>query len=1230
MKILRLRLENLNSLYGRWELDFSSVEYAGSGLFAIVGSTGAGKSTILDAISLALYGRTPRLNVVSANTNEVMSRRTGECFAEVVFEVGNEVYSACWSQRRARKKAAGKLQPVQHKLDNLTTSLAVNGTANQIRDEIKELTGMNFEQFTRSMLLAQGEFSKFLKASTGDRSDILEKITNTMEYSDISKAVHERLRTEEEILLGLESGLSGVKLLRSEELADINKELNEIQTIDREYRTQEEILRSQKVKYERLAELEAEFTRIIRDEEEFRKDESLFAAERLRLERAELVEQYWAEYEVVMELRELQTQETTSLQHCQKELSTLNDRQREAEKAWDIKQRESQVLRTEFERELLLIKEVRELDSEAGRLEARIKELQQEYDEVDNYIRCTTGAIAADSEQLAQRKLQLQKIELYLHEHDIDRALGGELELIVENMKRIRADAAAVNRAEEELVLAEEQKKLATAEYEGGVLERESIARRCEEVRVDISGFEQKSLDLSGGEGIGGIEHKMGGIKTQLHQLKDLERVLQEMNDAKLDVDELDEKIKNSEVGITLVQESFEANTVEKQSVEKEVAHLELELRLFDKIKNLQQRRMDLVEGEPCPLCGSREHPFVKDGIPPMNDLEQRFIAEKGRLALIQKELGLCNDSLTRHKSDLQNYHELLLKSVEKFERIQRDVLLRLEALNLPNLEEVAEIVMQRKTKLEAEHLKFEERVSLLRKYERKFEQRRNMLNTLKDGLLGQEQIVGKLKADMSIATSHLDNVQEDLIQGREKLASIIVDTSKIISRYSDYSEESLVAAQDEIVEDLTRRSDLYRKHKEECEVSKSEYTAFEARLAEMRSGTERECLRRDKLSGQLAEFTAERDLLKNRRRELYQEKDCDAEQERYRLRISRGEELAVEAGDRFRELRDSAMEVKIRVEGLEKSIAERRDILEVKVERFFQNIRSQGFADEIRFLEHKLAPELLALLRQQKTEREELRRSICQRKGSVGNEREILQKELAEVEAYEKVIERLEQVIGLRDEASQRIGALLNMIQQDKEAQELFRERKGEILRQQDICSDWRNLHTLIGSADGKKYRNFAQGLTFDIMLKHANYELSRMSDRYLLRRADSGKTGGAELLDLDVIDKDQAGEVRSARNLSGGESFIVSLALALGLSGMSSRKVEVNSLFLDEGFGTLDEDELDKVLSALSRVQQQGKLIGIISHVSALKERVGVQINVQKCSGGRSMIEGIGCREL
>ena len=229
-------------------------------------------------------------------------------------------------------------------------------------------------------------------------------------------------------------------------------------------------------------------------------------------------------------------------------------------------------------------------------------------------------------------------------------------------------------------------------------------------------------------------------------------------------------------------------------------------------------------------------------------------------------------------------------------------------------------------------------------------------------------------------------------------------------------------------------------------------------------------------------------------------------------------------------------------------------------------------------------------------------------------------QKQLTE-EPLEELKNTLADLITNQKALQQEIGGIRQKLKDNETLKQQQQERAQAIDAQKRECSRWDLLHELIGSADGKKYRNFAQGLTFELMIGHANRQLQKMTDRYLLLRDRDLP------LELNVIDNYQAGEIRSTKNLSGGESFIVSLSLALGLSHMASKNVRVDSLFLDEGFGTLDEEALDTALETLACLQQDGKLIGVISHVAALKERISTQIQVTPLTGGRSVLTGPGC---
>ena len=223
MKILQLRFKNLNSLAGEWTIDFTTPEFTSDGIFAISGPTGAGKSTIMDAICLALYGKTPRLKVISQNSNEIMSRHTGECFSEVLFETQKGQFRCHWSQTRAGKKSTGRLQVTKHEIADHLTGKVIEFGMRSVATAVENRTGMDFGRFTQSMMLAQGGFAAFLQADPEkERAPILEQITGTEIYSEISILVFDRRRIENLKLEKLIAETGGIILLNEAEAVAVS------------------------------------------------------------------------------------------------------------------------------------------------------------------------------------------------------------------------------------------------------------------------------------------------------------------------------------------------------------------------------------------------------------------------------------------------------------------------------------------------------------------------------------------------------------------------------------------------------------------------------------------------------------------------------------------------------------------------------------------------------------------------------------------------------------------------------------------------------------------------------------------------------------------------------------------------------------------------------------------------------------------------------------------------
>jgi exonuclease SbcC len=379
-----------------------------------------------------------------------------------------------------------------------------------------------------------------------------------------------------------------------------------------------------------------------------------------------------------------------------------------------------------------------------------------------------------------------------------------------------------------------------------------------------------------------------------------------------------------------------------------------------------------------------------------------------------------------------------------------------------------------------------------------------------------------------------------------------------------------------------------------------------------------------------LDEKKQEKEKIKNvlsksteKRSQLYGTKNPDNEEARFKNTIAEAEKEERKQAEIDKALEKNLMNAKAELTALNSSLKTLSPKLKALEKEFKKNMQEENFMDEKDFLKARLSSkeqsiltEKLSSLNQMETE---IKARLNDRKSKIDIERS--------KDRTQESIENLQKARADFENRNQELNRELTEVKlklaENFSSRNRLQEKQSFIQKQQKECERWNMLHSLIGSENGKKFRNFAQGLTFEIMVSHANNELKKMSDRYLLVRDNSSP------LDLNVLDNYQAGEIRSVKNLSGGESFIVSLTLALGLSKMASHKVKVDSLFLDEGFGTLDEDSLETALETLATLNQEGKLIGIISHVAALKERIGTQISVSPISGGKSVIKGPGCRK-
>lgn len=634
------------------------------------------------------------------------------------------------------------------------------------------------------------------------------------------------------------------------------------------------------------------------------------------------------------------------------------------------------------------------------------------------------------------------------------------------------------------------------------------------------------------------------------------------------------------------------------------------------------------------------------------SDDEQEATAALGKTS---EKLDHYREQSSIRKRELENAAKLFKKGKEALNSLLGDRLLReyrteKETLlhDIAFLTKIAELEDHRAKLVDGkpcplcgaeEHPYAEGNVPVLDKREKKFEELSELIKKAEE----QESVIEKLEATAKEAEKKFSESEKiETAAASEKKAaekSLINQTGDLKKLKSDYVKlikavltklqplgiseipESSVSFLLESLEERLRKWQSQTKKKVDIEKQISELDGELKRLSAVITTKSTALAEKQKALDSVKQEYADG---RNNRHELYGDKTPNTEE----LRLNAAIDEAESAEKNLRALHDDAQQ---KLNSANTNIASLKERMEQRVSEMKKNeadfdvsLNSAGFTDEKQFLEARLTAEerdnLIIRAKDLDDRQFELKSKKKDRENRLATElaMNVTDKSLEELEPqFNELEECLKQ---LRDT----IAELKHKLTANTVAKERVKEKESEIDARQGECARWDKLHGLIGSADGKKYRNFAQGLTFELMVSHANQQLEKMTDRYLLIRDEE------QPLELNVVDNYQAGEIRSTKNLSGGESFIVSLTLALGLSNMASRKVRVDSLFLDEGFGTLDEDNLETALETLSSLHQEGKLIGIISHVPALKDRISTQISIDPISGGKSVITGPGCRRV
>ena len=963
MRIHTIRLANLNALTGTWEIDLDHPAYSDN-IYALTGPTGAGKTTILDAISLALYGRTPRLARIGKAGNEIMSRHSGTCHAEITFSTRTGRYRSHWSQHRARRKAGGELQNPKHELADAESGELLATGLKDVAAAIERLTGMDYQRFTRAMLLAQGDFAAFLRAAPDERAPLLEQITGTEIYSRISIAVHERLRDALEQQRQLATETAGITPLDAATHTALTQESTALQKQLAALATRQQQTAAALARAQNIAELTAELARL--DEQHTAHQAALarFAPERERLAAAQSAALLDADYARLDTLRRAQQQNRASL----------------------------------------------------AALDEQAPALARTHETANQALTAASARVHSEKQRLAAAQPRWQQTRAY------DHTLRHQREQLASLEQRAAAHTAA-------------QTALAAAE-------KHAAAARENSARADVARKKTETALAA---------HLQG-------------RLLREYR-------------------------------AEKDNILRELAY-------HQRIADLEQQRAHLHDGEPCPLCGATEHPYASELPAQPDDLTTRLEAL---------------DTYIKQAETLGEQHEnaqrALASAREKQQQTENTLALAAE-----------------KTRNSAVHA----------------EQHAALQQTHAQTLAARQALLANRDPDAE------ETAQQHAIAEAEAAMEKARDTCQ--------------TAQTAAAANQQQRAQLHARlttQQQELQTAEQQFAAALGMCSEI-----------------AAPSPTGRSPQRGRDGEGVDDVPCAPKISTFSISDHPHSNTFSRAATTFPD--ETAWQAARLPAATREALARQAAALDQQT--LTLHTRQQDRAAR------------LASLTAQSTD----------------------DPDTATLQARQEADEHT------RQQHQQTLAANQHCLAEHERASERLAAQQQAIAKQAAETRRWQNLHELIGAADGKKYRNYAQSLTFASVIAQANRQLVQLSDRYLLT-ADPARP-----LELNIIDNYQGGETRSAKNLSGGESFIVSLALALGLAQMSGENMQIDTLFLDEGFGTLDEETLDSALETLAQLRTHGKHIGIISHVAALTERIATRIQITPQNGGNSIISGPGCRRV
>lgn len=1133
MKFLQLEILNLASLdkQGGEVINFEEGALGESTIFSIVGPTGSGKSTLLDAICLALYNRAPRYprkkgdknqnieifgaadasesnRLAPTDSRNILTRGKKEGYSKLTFLANNgSIYRAEWHVRFQRVR-----------YENAKTALyKITRNGEEISEEtadwneLPNIIGLDYDQFLRTVLIAQGSFANFLTAKENERYELLEKLIGCEEtYTNIATEIKKAKDQATDAYNQMAASVEAVKqnLLNDEELTQLKEEIDRLEKAEKELNSQLQAISKDLQWFE---ENDKQIKQITICQSDMKQ-----AADAIKAMQAQILH---------LQLHDEVQPAVNQLQEVERQTQSIHEQEENILKAeGNIKSQESAI--DESEKTLASLKEA--VSKAQEQLEKALPVIAE--------ARALKTKMEAAMPNLKEKKeaLELAQKENLTAQKDVEEN--------ARNIQKWEAETEKTNLA------------LKTT--------KEEIAKQKQVLHEATQAAEQaweKERNKTAGQNIEELQSHKSAAEKKLQDVQQAIKVVAHLDTATTEKQKNEERIqilgkRNAEIDEALGKLSIEA--LEKESLTLRNAYT---LMVSEK---WEIHRANLTEGKPCPLCGSTTHPYHTDNRQfeeATTELSQLLKAKENLLKLQQKEEKDLSGERKQNDGEvqtLQKQQEKLSGEIATYEEDWKALIAQYPKIPKAEAELKSLLPIYENKAKDASS-----KLSLFNKIQKEIER----LTQLKDKAVKDEA------AYESKASTIQNKAQENTSTCATKLAEQKALTTNLISQQKSKEEAygKALQAWNSAKKEMEEWQEKYKQilNGEEPDAAEQRLTAAKDEATKA-ADTQNENI--NKLKAELANSKGSHQTMQSQNKTMKEnlqekEKELDLWIEEYNKQL---EEKSIEPPfiDRntIREMLHSAEDWN--------AIRREKDEKEKAVASTTALYQSAEKAHQ-QHLEHQPAQTRDALLAIQQEYQEKSQRN-----------------ELIAANARMQNHQEAVKLLGDKAEA-------LNLVTQEKD--------------------DWTAITDAIG-ADGKTLRKIAQCYTLSFLIAHANQEIRKFNSRYELQQVKHS-------LGIRVIDHDRADDIRDTTSLSGGETFIVSLGLALGLSALSSRNISFENLFIDEGFGTLDPDTLATVIDSLAMLQSsQGKKVGVISHTDTMSERITTQIRIIKNgNSGSSHIE-------